>query len=77
MKQLRLTKAQKECLVSATPERENCAYPDVRVADNLVNLGLAKFTTGFGWRFGRLIELTPEGILLRDELNKNKKVSNE
>jgi hypothetical protein len=69
----KLTKAQKDAILLASEDRDFCVRPDIRVSNSLVEKGLAKFTTGFGWRHGRLIELTSEGKLVRGKLLKASK----
>ena len=57
-----LTKLQKELLVHMLKQEDRCGRGASRTMDSLVGRGLAKYTSGYGWKFGGIIELTERGI---------------
>jgi len=67
---MKLTKAQKQALLSATINQDWCLRVNRRCMDSLVHKKLAKFTSGFGYKFGGIIELTSKGIAERERLSK-------
>ena len=55
-----LTELQREALVAAEPP-DYCVRADGRTMASLVHRGWAMYTSGFGWQYGAVIELTAEG----------------
>ena len=65
---MRLTAAQKDALLAAGPDDDYCWRGDGRTMASLSRRGLARATSGFGWRFGGIIELTEEGKRQREAI---------
>lgn len=56
-----LTELQKSAILSTTKERDYCIRANYRTMKSLVNKGLAVYTSGFGYQFGGIVELTDKG----------------
>ena len=63
-----ITKIEKQTILSATKERDYCTKAHRRTMNSLVKKKLAKWTHGFGYKFGALIELTDKGKELHNAL---------
>jgi len=64
----RLTKIQIKTILSAMDQRDYCAIAHSNTMNSLVNKGIAKWTSGFGWGFGEIIELTKKGKQIQKQL---------
>ena len=60
-----LSLPQRAMLLSAKERNDWTARGNKATMRALVRMGLAKWTQGYGWKYGELIELTPEGMLVR------------
>lgn len=67
---MRLTIKQKEVLLNATKEQDYCVIAHKKTMAALVDKGLAKYDSGFGYRFGAIISLTEYGKKLQNTLDK-------
>ena len=59
---------QKKVILKATKEYDYCAKANRRTLTSLVEKGLARWTEGFGHRFGGIIELTDKGKEMQSKL---------
>ena len=64
---MKVTLAQKKALLSASLDTDYCIKAHHKVAESLIKKGLARYTSGFGYRFGGIIELTSLGKELLDK----------
>ena len=64
----KLTKVQKEVIIRATPENDYCTIAHPQTVKALEEKMLAGYTSGFGYRFGVVIELTKKGKELHHQL---------
>jgi len=58
---MKLTKIQKEAILSATKDVNYCFRFSLRTRETLNRKGLARLTSGFGWLYGGVAELTELG----------------
>jgi hypothetical protein len=69
---MRLTKNQQEAIVGATEKNDFCLISNHRTMNSLIDKGLALPTSGFGYQFGAIVELTDLGKLEREKIIKRK-----
>jgi hypothetical protein len=67
---MKLTKKQKEVILSATSEKDYCTIAHGNTIKSLVNKEVFNYTDGFGYRFGVIIELTEKDKFIQDVLAK-------
>jgi hypothetical protein len=67
---MKLSKIQKEVLLRCSKKTDWCAKGGSTTMRSLVDKGLAKYTSGFGWKYGLIIELTQSGKDLLLVLNR-------
>ena len=67
-KAIDLTPAQKEAVISATPENSFHYRAHQSTQKSLDLKGVSKYSYGFGWKYGAISELTNEGKILREIL---------
>ncbi len=65
---IKLTRKQKAAILQATPDRDYCVIAHGTIMASLVEKELAKYTGGFGYKWGAIIELTALGIKIRNSL---------
>lgn len=70
MNGFKLTKVQKEAILRASDKNDFTFRSNPRTSKALDDKGIAKYTSGFGYRHGFLCELTPLGKEIRSELEK-------
>ncbi len=63
-----LTNKQKDTIKSAMIQRDYCAIAHGNTMNSLVDKGIAEWTSGFGYRFGAIIELTKKGKQIQKQL---------
>ena len=61
MSTIKITTTQKEVIKNATKENDFCVLAHKRTMNSLVEKGLARYSSGFGFRYGAFIELTEKG----------------
>lgn len=65
---MELTKIEKQTILSATKDRDYCTMAHGKTVNSLVEKKLANWTSGFGYRFGAIIELTDKGKEIQSAL---------
>lgn len=65
---MKLTDKQKEAILTATKDRDYCTNVNRRTMNSLIKKGLAKYTSGFGYKYGVIIGLTEKGIEIHNML---------
>lgn len=65
---MKLTGKQKEMIARATKSNDYCVKGNRKTMDSLEAKGLAKSTSGFGFRHGAIIELTEAGKEIQNKL---------
>lgn len=68
----KLTKIEKQTILSATKDKDYCTIAHGRTMNSLVKKNFAKWSDGFGYKFGVLIELTDIGKELQSKLKDKK-----
>lgn len=63
-----ITKIEKETILRATVDKDYCTIAHGNTMRSLVNKNYAKYTNGFGYRYGAIIELTEKGKELQRAL---------
>lgn len=58
---MKFTKIEKKVILSANKDNDYCTIAHKNTMNSLVNKNIAKFTSGFGYKFGAIIELTEKG----------------
>ena len=67
---IKLTKKQKEVILSATSDKDYCTISLGNTMKSLVNKEIFNYTDGFGYKFGAIIELTEKGKFIQGTLAK-------
>jgi len=62
---MKLTKKQKEVILSATSNKDYCTIAHGNTMKSLVNKKIFDYADGFGYRFGAIIELTKKGKFIQ------------
>ncbi len=65
-----LTDIQKKTIIDAMVQSDYCVIAHGKTMNSLVNKGIANFTSGFGYKFGAIIELTEHGKQIQKNLTK-------
>lgn len=65
---IKLTVKQKEAIQRANRNTEYTFRCHWKTADSLVELGVAKWTSGFGYKWGGILELTELGLTIKNNL---------
>ena len=64
---MKLTSIQKAAILRSKPKYDYCIRDSKKTMECLVNKGLARYTAGYGYKFGEIIELTEEGKKIRNK----------
>ncbi len=67
---IKLSKIEKATILNATKEQDYCTIAHAKTINSLVDKYLAEWTSGFGYSWGTIIQLTEKGKELRSELLK-------
>lgn len=69
-KTIKLSPCQEAMLIAGYNNKENdfCARGNIRTMRALVDKNLANYTSGFGWRWGAIIELTEDGMRMAESI---------
>lgn len=67
---MKLSTAQIAALKTATKDRDWCLRVNGMLRKALLDKGLIKNTSGFGWKFGGIQELTSSGHIALEEILK-------